>query len=52
MENQGFMHQFKHYMKGRLKYLLIPIIVLLVLFVLVLVLTQGSNIGQFIYNFF
>jgi Family of unknown function (DUF5989) len=52
MEKESFTKQFRQYMKGKLRYLLIPMFVLLALFILVLVLTQGSNIGQFIYNFF
>lgn len=52
MKEEGFFSQFKQYMKGRMRYILIPIIVLFVLFIALLLLTPGSGVGQFIYNFF
>jgi len=52
MAKKSFMSLFWEYAKVRKRYLLVPIIVLLVLFILVLVLTKGSSIGQFIYSFF
>ncbi|MCP5050392.1 MAG: hypothetical protein GY940_24730 [bacterium] len=52
MPEQSFFSEFKQYVKNRKRYLLVPIIVLFVLFILILLLTQGSSIGQFIYSFF
>jgi hypothetical protein len=48
----SFLKELWFYTRQRKKFLLIPIIVLLLLFGLIIVLTQGSAIAPFIYTLF
>ena len=48
----GFIKEFWEFLKVRKKYWLLPIIIVLVLFGGLIVLTQGSAVGPFIYTIF
>lgn len=47
-----FFKEFFEFLKTRKKYWLIPLIVILLLFSLLIVLTQGSALAPFIYSIF
>lgn len=47
-----FLKEFFEFLKTRKKYWLIPLIVILLLFSLLIVLTQGSALAPFIYSIF
>lgn len=47
-----FLKEFFEFLKKRKKYWLIPLIVILLLFSLLIVLTQGSALAPFIYSIF
>ncbi|MEO6182529.1 MAG: DUF5989 family protein [Verrucomicrobiota bacterium] len=48
----SFLKELWFYMRTRKKFWLIPIIILLLIFGLLIVLTQGSAIAPFLYTFF
>lgn len=47
-----FLKEFFEFLKTRKNYWLIPLIVILLLFSLLIVLTQGSALAPFIYSIF
>lgn len=47
-----FLKEFFEFLKTRKKYWLIPLIVILLVFSLLIVLTQGSALAPFIYSIF
>ncbi len=47
-----FLKEFWDFLRTRKKYWLIPLIVILLLFSLLIVLTQGSALAPFIYSIF
>lgn len=47
-----FLKEFFEFLKTRKKYWLIPLIAMLLLFSLLIVLTQGSALAPFIYSIF
>ncbi len=48
----SFIKEFFEFLKVRKKYWLLPIIILLVVFGGLIILTQGSAVGPFIYTIF
>lgn len=47
-----FLKEFFEFLKTRKKYWLVPLIAILLLFSLLIVLTQGSALAPFIYSIF
>lgn len=47
-----FLKEFWDFLRTRKKYWLVPLIVILLLFSLLIVLTQGSALAPFIYSIF
>ena len=47
-----FLKEFFYFLKERKKYWLLPIIIVLALFGIIIVLSQGSAIAPFIYTIF
>jgi len=47
-----FLKEFWEFLKQRKKYWLIPLIIILLLFSLLIVLTQGTALAPFIYSIF
>ena len=48
----SFIKEFYEFLKIRKKYWLLPIIIVLALFVILIVLSQGSAVAPFIYTIF
>jgi len=48
----GFIKEFYEFLKVRKKYWLLPIIIVLTLFGILIVLSQGSAVAPFIYTIF
>ena len=48
----GFLREFFEFLKERKKYWLLPIIIVLALFGILIVLSQGSAVAPFIYTIF
>tara|TARA_B100001175_G_C19510416_1_gene643456 strand:+ start:3884 stop:4036 length:153 start_codon:yes stop_codon:yes gene_type:complete len=48
----SFLREFTEFLKERKKYWLLPIIVVLALFGMLIVLSQGSAVAPFIYTIF
>jgi len=48
----SFLKEFWEFLKERKKYWLLPILIVLVLFGILIILTQGSAIAPFIYTIF
>jgi len=48
----GFLKEFLHFLKVRRKYWLFPILLVLILFGILIIFSQGTAIAPFIYTIF
>ena len=52
MANQSIITEFWEFLKIRKRYWLLPIVIILFLFSMLIVLTEGSSVAPFIYALF